>query len=427
MTRKGAIHRRLLLFLLCAVLFLIGCSWLYIRFAIPDHLNLVVSEEEVFDFMLPLGVTFESQSEEVVLGNRSDIPDGKVKIQAAEPVSMYGTTEGSYRIGMKLFGMIDMKDIQVDVVSDSYAIPCGTPIGIYLRSNGVMVVGTGEIINEEGIVVEPAAGILKSGDYIETANGQLLEDKQDLIEAVNANGEQLLHLEVRRAGENIGIDLQPVQAEDGSYKLGAWVRDDTQGIGTVTYVDQNGRFGALGHGISDSDTGQLVDSKEGELYASDILGIEKGKVGSPGVMAGMIYYGAGTKMGEVTANTQEGIFGTVNERFLETLSAEVMPIGFRQDVKKGNAVIRSSVSGEVKDYAIEIQKVDHASIQKNKGMIIKVIDEELLELTGGIVQGMSGSPVIQNGRIVGAVTHVLVNDPTRGYGIFIENMLEAAK
>ena len=427
MTKKGRLRRTIVWLVLGSVLLAAVFSWMYIKLAIPDHLNLVVSEEEIFNFILPPGVTFESEYEEVVLGNQSNIPAGRVKIQTEEPISMYGTAEGSYRIGMKLFGIIDMKDIQVDVVSDTYAIPCGTPIGIYLRSNGIMVIGTGEIVNVEGIVLEPAVGILKTGDYIETVNGQPLEDKDDLVAAVNACGGNEVHMEVRRDGQVIGVDLSPVLAQDGSYKLGAWVRDDTQGIGTVTYVDMNGSFGALGHGISDSDTGRLVDAKEGELYATEIMGIEKGQPGNPGVMSGVIYYGPGTKMGEVTANTNEGVFGTVNARFKEEYASEAIPVGFRQDVQKGNAVIRTSVSGEVKDYDIEIQKVDHAAIQKNKGMTIKVVDEELLELTGGIVQGMSGSPIIQDGKFIGAVTHVLVNDPTRGYGIFIENMLEAAE
>lgn len=424
MTRKGRLHRGLVWFFWLSLIVTAGFSWMYIRFAIPDHLNLVVSEEEVFEFALPFGVTFESDCEEVVLGNASNIPAGKVKIQAAEPVSMYGTTEGSYRIGLKLFGFIEMKDIRVDVVDSLYAAPCGTPVGIYLKSDGIMVIGTGEIVNEAGNVVEPAFGILKSGDYIETVNGRVLENKDDLIEMVNACNGSAVHLEVRRNGEVLNIDLDPVQAEDGTYKLGAWVRDDTQGIGTVTYVDTKGAFGALGHGISDSDTGRLVDAKEGELYETEILGIEKGQAGNPGVMSGVIYYGNGTKLGDVTVNSDEGIFGTVNSRFLQNIVSEAIPIGFRQDVKKGNAVIRSSVSGEVKDYDIEIQKVDHAAIQKNKGMTIKVVDEELLELTGGIVQGMSGSPIIQDGKLVGAVTHVLVNDPSKGYGIFIENMLQ---
>lgn len=388
MIRKGRRSRVLILVFWISLIFVAVFSWVYINFAVPDHLNLVVSEEEIFDFTLPPGVTFESEYEEVVLGNTSNIPEGQVRIQAAEPVSMYGTAEGSYRIGLKLFGVINMKDIQVDVVGDMYAVPCGMPVGIYLKSDGIMVIGTGEIVNEAGNVVEPAFGILKSGDYIEKVNGEVVEDKNDLIEAVNTcNGDEV-HLEVRRDGELMKIDLDPVLAEDGSYKLGAWVRDDTQGIGTVTYVDLNGSFGALGHGISDSDTGRLVDVKGGELYETEILGIQKGETGNPGVMSGVIYYGDGTKLGDVTVNSNEGIFGTVNEKFLKDVESEAIPIGFRQDVKKGNAVIRSSVSGEVKDYDVEIQRVDHAALQKNKGMTIKVVDEELLELTGGIVQGM---------------------------------------
>lgn len=427
MTRRGRARRIFAWSFLGLVLFLVGFMWIYVNYAVPDHLNLVVSEEEIFEITLPPGVTFESDYEEVVLGNASNIPDGQVKIQPAAPISMYGTQEGTYHINMKLFGLIDMKDIEVDVTQDVYATPCGTPVGIYLKSDGIMVIGTGEIVNEAGNMVEPSFGILKSGDYIESVNGLKLESKDDLIEAVNACNGTTVHMKVRRNGELLNLDVEPVQAADGSYKLGAWVRDDTQGIGTMTYVEQDGSFGALGHGISDSDTGQLVAVNGGELYETEILGIEKGESGSPGVMSGVIYYGPGTKLGEVTANTEEGIFGSVNAEFRTEMESSAIPIGFRQDVKKGSAVIRSSVAGEVKDYDIEIQRVDHASLQKNKGMTIKVVDEELLELTGGIVQGMSGSPIIQDGKLVGAVTHVLVNDPTRGYGIFIENMLDEAK
>ncbi len=414
MTRKERL-RRILAGVFCfSLVFTIAFTWGYVKFAVPDRLNLVVSEEEIFHFTLPPGVTLESDSEEVVLGNASNIPAGKVRIQTAEPVSMYGASEGSYHLGMKLFGLIRMKDIQVDVVDGMYAAPCGVPVGIYLKSRGVMVVGTGEIVNDAGNVVEPAFGVLKSGDYIETVNGQEMEDKDDLIQAVSASSGRPVSLEVRRDGELLKVELEPVLAEDGTYKLGAWVRDDTQGIGTVTYVDMNGSFGALGHGISDSDTGKLVDIREGELYDTQIMGIEKGTSGKPGVMSGVIYYGKGTKLGEVTANTEEGIFGTVNRRFLERFQSEAIPVGFRQDVHKGQAFIRSDVSGEVRDYEIEIQKVDHTSLQKNKGMVIRVVDEELLKLTGGIVQGMSGSPIIQDGKLIGAVTHVFIQDSTKG-------------
>lgn len=407
-----------------SLIFTIFFGWFYIRRAVPDQLNLVVNEEEVFHFSLLPGMTLESESEEVILGNASNIPAGKVRIERDAPVAMYGASEGSYKVGLKLFGLIDMKEIQVDVVDAMCAVPCGMPVGIYLKSDGVMVIGTGEITNEAGNVVEPAFGVLKSGDYIEKANGETLETKDDLIEAVAACSGHSINLTVRRDGERFTMDVEPVLTADGSYKLGAWVRDDTQGIGTITYVDMNGGFGALGHGISDSDTGELVDSIEGELYETEILGIEKGTIGKPGVLSGVIYYGKGTRLGEVTANTEEGIFGHVNEKFRQSVSKEAIPIGFRQDVKKGAAYIRSDISGELCDYEIEILKVDLASSQKNKGLVIKVTDPRLIALTGGIVQGMSGSPIIQDGRLIGAVTHVFIQDATRGYGIFIENMLE---
>ena len=191
----------------------------------------------------------------------------------------------------------------------------------------------------------------------------------------------------------------------------------------MTYLRPNGEFGALGHGISDSDTGMLVQTSGGELYETEIMGIEKGSAGKPGVMSGVIYYGGQSRLGTVEANTEAGIFGRAGDRLRARIGGEALPVGYRQDVKKGQAWIRSSVSGEVRDYEIEIQRVDYSTAHKSKDMVIRVTDPELLELTGGIVQGMSGSPIIQDGRLIGAVTHVFIQDPTRGYGIFIENML----
>lgn len=371
MMKKESFRRILIRVFWCSLIFTLGFSWIYIRYAVPDKLNLVVNEEEVFHFSLPPGITFESDSEEVILKNSSDIPDGMIRIDRPDSVSMCGKTEGSYLVGMKLLGLIRMKEIQVDVVDSSCAIPCGTPVGIYLSSKGVMVIGTGQVTNKTGNVVEPAYGLLKSGDYIQTINGETLEDKDALVDAVNASGGKAMLLGIRRDGREIDVNMTPVLADDGHYKLGAWVRDDTQGIGTMTYVDMNGCFGALGHGISDSDTGALVDIDGGELYETQILGIEKGQTGKPGVMSGVIYYGKGTKLGDVTENTTEGIYGTVNRHFLDSLQADAIPIGFRQDIQRGRAYIRSKVSGEVKDYEIEIQKVDYGSVKKIKGWFSK--------------------------------------------------------
>lgn len=406
-----------------ALLSAVGFTCYYVEHMIPDHFSIVEDHVESFHFPGLLTSTLLSESKEVALGNGSNIPAEEIKITKNSPFTMYATKKGSYQLNLKLFGLFHLKNIQVDVVDTQYATPCGLPVGIYLKSNGIMVIGTGEVTSPDGTSKEPALGILQSGDYIEAINGTPLNTKEQLIEAVNHTAGEGAVLTVRRAGQAIDVKVDPVQTAEGDYKLGAWVRDDTQGIGTMTYVDPNGNFGALGHGISDSDTGETVQIESGSLYETAIMGIEKGSTGKPGVMSGVIYYGPGSVLGEINANIEEGIFGTVNSRFQERLESEPLEIGYKQDVQEGPATIRSSVSGELKDYDIEILKVDYSSDKTSKGMVIKVTDEELLNLTGGIVQGMSGSPIIQNGKLIGAITHVFIQDSTKGYGIFIENML----
>ena len=400
-----------------------GSFFYYMETSIPDRVSIVENREETMNFDLPVKVTLQSESAEVVLGGNPAIPADQVTIVKNEPFQLYGKSQGNYQLGVDLFGMIRLKEIQVDVVETQYAIPCGTPVGIYLKADGVMVVGTGKLTAENGETVEPAAGLLRSGDYIETINGKKLETKEQLAKVVSELDGEEARLTVRRGDEHMEVAMEPVITEDGTGKLGVWVRSDTQGIGTITYLDLNGKFGALGHGISDSDTGELVEISDGNLYDTEIVGIEKGSAGNPGVMSGVIYYGPGTLMGEISANTDQGIFGKVNQRLQSQITSEPMEIGFHQEVKKGKAYIRSGVSGQIEDYEIEILKVDEANLHTNKSLVLQVTDPRLLELTGGIVQGMSGSPIIQNGKLIGAVTHVFVQDSTRGYGIFIENML----
>lgn len=424
MTGRDKFRKGLIWTFWLGLCFTVGFTWFYMERRIPDHINIVAQEREEFHLELPFDVTLLSESEEVVLGNASDIPSNEIRLKTDEPLSLYAKNQGSYRLGLKLFGKIRFKEIQVDVVDSQYAIPCGLPVGIYLKSRGVMVIGTGRITDTKGQELEPAHGLLQSGDYIEAINGTPLRDKEALITNLNhLEGSEAL-LRIRRNGEEMEVRMHPVRTGDGSYKLGAWVRDDTQGIGTMTYIDTQGNFGALGHGISDSDTGRVVEIEEGALYETEILGIEKGTVGNPGIMAGVIYYGPGSKLGTITANTEIGVFGTVNDKMKNALQAEAIQVGYRQDVKKGQAWVRSDVSGELRDYEIEIQRVDYNPVQENKSMVIHVVDQDLLRLTGGIVQGMSGSPIIQDGKLVGAVTHVFIQDSTRGYGIFVEDMLE---
>ena len=424
MTGKSKFYRWLGRIFWLSIVAVTGYTWYYMDQAVPDRVSIIQNQEEDFSFGLPLKATIISDSEEVSLGNESNIPADQITISGRQHFSMIAGEQGSYQVGLKLFGLIKLKDIQVDVVDTRYAIPCGSPIGIYLKSDGVMVIGTGRITGPDGMEVEPAFGILKTGDYIEAFNGKPMKTKEDLISAVNDSGGQDSVVTVRRDGEPIDVSVKPIASSDGKYKLGAWVRDDTQGIGTITYVDMNGNFGALGHGISDSDTGDLVETSQGALYSTEIMGIEKGTIGKPGLLSGVIYYGPQSHMGDISQNTNEGIFGTVNQQFKKQLTGAPMEIACRQDVKPGVAYIRSNVSGELEDYEIEIQKVDYNASHKNKSMVIKVTDPRLLELTGGIVQGMSGSPIIQDGKLAGAVTHVFVQDASRGYGILIENMLE---
>ena len=229
---------------------------------------------------------------------------------------------------------------------------------------------------------------------------------------------------MERNGEVSSIKVSPTQTGREEYKLGIWVRDDTQGIGTVTYMDGDGNYGALGHGISDVDTGLLMNLDGGNLYHTEILSVVKGEKGSPGEMTGVIRYRNSEILGTITENTDQGIFGKITRQKEGFAVGEPVEIAYKQEITAGPATILSAVDGTVKEYSIEIEKINLNSREANKSMVIRVTDEELLEKTGGIIQGMSGSPILQNGKLIGAVTHVFVQDSARGYGIFIEHMLE---
>lgn len=307
---------------------------------------------------------------------------------------------------------------------DTMVIPGGMPVGIYLETDGVMILGTERIQSIDGMQYNPAEHLVKSGDYIVGINGRKIDTKAQLVEAVSQLKEDEVVLNVKRNGEEIYIRFKAVECGAGEYKLGIWVRDNTQGLGTVTFLNADSEFGALGHGIHDIDTNELLNISDGTLYITSIRDIQKGESGSPGGMEGIIIYNNYNVLGTITKNTDVGIFGTVDR--IDALFSEQKPMetAKKEEVEDGPATIRCAVSGEIREYDIEITGVDYYTNEMNKGLTIEVTDEELLKETGGIVQGMSGSPIIQNGKLIGAVTHVFVNDPKKGYGIFIENMLE---
>ena len=333
----------------------------------------------------------------------------------------------SYTLHCRLLGMIPFKDVKVKNTPAKDVYVSGNAVGIYMQTEGVLIIDTGEIRSESGKTEDPARDIVKPGDYIVAFNQEAVKCKQDLLDDLKDLDETSVTLQVRRGKKTIPLSVTPVKDESGTYKLGIWVRDDTQGIGTLTYVDENGGYGALGHGISDVDTGELLDISDGNLYTAQILGIRKGEKGNPGELSGLIRYENRNILGSITENSENGIFGTMQPDQLESLTLKKIPIGYKQDLKTGSASILCCTDGKVKEYAAEITKIDMNHEDSNKSFVIQVTDKELLEKTGGIVQGMSGSPVIQNGKLFGAVTHVFVQDSTGGYGIFIENMMENGK
>ena len=303
-------------------------------------------------------------------------------------------------------------------------IPSGRTVGVTMDTKGLLVLGTGSVNGEQKKDFAPCKGILQTGDLILEANGQFMENKEMLVEAVEKSEGKAVSLLVERNGRERELSVLPVfSAADGSYKIGAWIRDSIQGIGTVTYIDPNsGSFGALGHGVYDADTDMLMDIRGGSLTAAELTGIVKGQKGKAGELTGKI--DLQEKIGVVEENTETGIFGTAEELFL---AGEALPVANRNEIRKGKAEILSDLEGKgVCSYEIEIEGLGKKESRNHKDMTIRITDERLLRLTGGIVQGMSGSPIIQNGKLIGAVTHVQVNDPTTGYGIFIENMLDAA-
>jgi stage IV sporulation protein B len=345
-----------------------------------------------------------------------------------EPLISYDETvevsqNGSYQIRCKWLGVLPLKTIKVHTVEKQEVLVSGSPVGIYMETKGVLVIDSGEITDREGIRRTPAEHIIQSGDYICEIDGKVLTGKRQLMQLVRENQGEPMELQVIRHQETIKLEMTPVETEDGSYKLGIWVRDNIQGIGTLTYVEPNGTFGALGHGISDADTGERLEISDGDLYRADILSIRKGTAGTPGELRGVINYREENRIGTICGNSQYGIRGQMEPgKYAESMKK--IPTGLKQEIQTGKAEIRCDIGDGIREYQCEILEIDSNARDTNKCFVLRITDDDLLSRTGGIVQGMSGSPVLQNGKLIGAITHVFVNDPTKGYGIFIENMME---
>lgn len=305
-------------------------------------------------------------------------------------------------------------------------VPMGRAVGIKLFSDGVVVVGLSDISTEQGAVNPARACGLKTGDIITHINSEEVDTIEEVRSVLQELEGESMSIRAIRGDRQVQMTAQAVQCSvDGSYKLGAWIRDSMAGIGTMTfYQPSTGTFGALGHGISDVDTSLLMPLEDGSIMYADVAGVQKGVTGTPGQLQGE--FQVSNDLGDLWANTSCGVFGTLEDKSM-VAGLPAVEVAAREEVTLGPAVILSNISGsEVKEYSIEIVKIFSESPADSRDFMIKVTDPLLLETTGGIVQGMSGSPILQNGRLAGAVTHVLVNDPTCGYAISGERMLSQA-
>ncbi len=332
------------------------------------------------------------------------------------------TVSGDAVYEARLFGVIPIKTVSANVISSRELVAAGRPFGVKLYTDGVLVVGLGDIETAEGIVSPAKDAGVEIGDIVLSVDGQSVMTNEDISHLVSG-GKNEIEFEILRNEVTHTFKVKPAFTDSGT-KIGMWVRDSTAGIGTITFVDkQTGMFGGLGHGICDVDTGEIMPLLHGSVVTAQVSGVIKGKAGAPGELTGII--NDKEEIGTLLTNCETGVYGTLSD--LSGIDTErVYETGSRSSVKTGEATIICDVGDGTKEYSIKIEKVYNGT-SKTKNMSIKVTDKDLLKKTGGIVQGMSGSPIIQDGKLIGAVTHVLVNDPTGGYAIFIENMLDAVK
>ena len=438
--QRKAYRGFLFVMLVAATIALITVIYISYLDKIPSTIKIRAGVEQELDFKVPVSgeiyrmeetVTQVSTMPETENGVRAEeiaesMSDSvqSIHVNFAHTVKVRANEIDTYQMNLKLFGVLPYKSVDIEVIQDKMLIPSGIPIGIYVKTNGVLVVGIGEFESDEGKKVSPAKYALQKGDYILKADGEEIENKKQLVRLIEEYEEESMVLTIKRNGEITDVMVKPEYNQNKEKKLGIWIRDNAQGIGTMTYEDVDHSFGALGHGINDVDTSTLMNLEEGTLYKTEIVGITRGTNGSPGELTGYIEYDTDNIIGEITENTSEGIFGVCDIQLENVVSFEPIPIALKQEIALGPAQIICSVTGEPEFYDVEIVEVNLERNNVNRGIVIRVVDEKLLMLTGGIIQGMSGSPIIQNGKLAGAVTHVLVQDSTKGYGIFIEEMLD---
>ena len=366
--------------------------------ALPDTYRLTVGQA----YALDTGVAVLSSQDE-----RLELKENTLR--AREQVDA--------EVTVNLLGLFPIGRMRVTAGDETRLMPGGAAVGVALATQGVA-----------GKRPAQSAG-LRAGDVIEGVNGKSVNTSKELTDLVASSKGASLNLTFNRNGERRTVTLTPsLDSASGAYRMGAWVRDSTAGVGTLSYYSpDDGTYGALGHAINDADTGNLLPVRMGSLMQAEIVDVKRGKKGAPGELRGSFLKDQ-VIFGDIEENTNLGVFGKMDAPYVNPLYPDGLPIGYQETVKTGPAAILSTIDGEgIKEYTVEITQVTRQMSPAPKSMVIKVTDPRLLSATGGIVQGMSGSPILQNGRIIGAVTHVFVDDPTQGYGVYIEWMLSTAE
>lgn len=334
---------------------------------------------------------------------------------------LLNTVGSRYNVDLKIFGIIPIGKANVEIIDDMYVSVLGTPFGMKIYTDGVLIIALSEVDTASGNISPATKCGLKIGDYIVTLDGKKVYTNEDVSEIIEKSCGRALNIVINRNGHIKTLTLTPeLSSSTNTYKAGIWVRDSSAGIGTLTfYYPTNNVICGLGHGICDKDTGGLLTVNSGQLVGAEIVSLKKAVSGEPGELSGRITL---AKYGDIITNSECGVYAkSLNSQN----KGRLMPVALKQEIKNGDAVILTTISGGTpKEYRCSIKICDEKGVQN---LIVKIIDEELIKATGGILQGMSGSPIIQNGKLVGAVTHVLIDDATKGYGIFAEKMLETAQ
>ncbi len=406
--------KKILKMLLLVFLLSILYSYTLVIETIPDEL--VVFEGEPISMRTLLGITIKDENQETI----------EVSSNSGNTVS---DAVGKSTLRVSLFNNISLKDVDVSVLPKTTVIPVGNIAGVKLYTSGVLVVGMSEIEGSDNKKYKPYENSgIEEGDTIIKVNETEINSTEELVETVNSSQGKDIQIKFIHDENTKECSITPVETRSHEYKLGLWVRDSAAGVGTVTFYEPSTKtFGALGHGITDIDTNELINIASGEFVTTRVLNITKGESGEPGKIQGTIENQQ--NIGTISKNSKFGVYGKVdNLSSLNIDTSKEMEVASRDEIQTGKAIILCSLDNQKpQEYEIEIQKIYKENNYDNKSMQIRVTDEKLMEKTGGIIQGMSGSPIIQNGKFIGAITHVLVNNPQEGYAVFGDIMLKQAR